>query len=85
VILLPCPWCGSRDAGEFSYGGEVRSRPDPLTAARAEWRGYLYLRANPAGWTTERWYHRMGCRRYLTLRRNTVTNEVQPMSAVAEP
>ncbi len=80
MILLPCPWCGSRDAGEFSYGGELRPRPDPRTASREEWRGYLYLRANVAGWTTERWYHRMGCRRHVTVRRNTVTNEVQPRS-----
>jgi len=80
MILLPCPWCGSRDAGEFSYGGELRERPDPRTATREQWRGYLYLRANTAGWTTERWHHRMGCRRYLTVRRNTVTNEVEPLS-----
>ncbi|MDQ3164697.1 MAG: sarcosine oxidase subunit delta [Actinomycetota bacterium] len=76
MILLPCPWCGSRDAGEFSYGGELTPRPDPRTATREQWRDYLYLRDNVAGWMTERWYHRMGCRRYLTVRRNTVTNEV---------
>ncbi len=76
MILLPCPWCGHRDAGEFRYVGEGTRRPDPETATRQQWRDYLYLRANVAGWTTERWYHRMGCRRYLSLRRNTLTNEV---------
>jgi heterotetrameric sarcosine oxidase delta subunit len=78
VILLPCPWCGPRDAAEFGYAGEVVTRPDPRAVTRAEWRGYLYTRANPAGWVTERWYHRMGCGRYLTLRRNTITNETRP-------
>ncbi len=77
MILLPCPWCGSRDAAEFGYGGELVARPDPRTATRETWRAYLYRRANVAGWVEERWYHRMGCRRYLTVRRNTVTNEVE--------
>ncbi|MGH3516751.1 MAG: sarcosine oxidase subunit delta [Haloechinothrix sp.] len=77
MILLPCPWCGPRDAAEFGYIGEVVVRPDPATATREQWRDYLYHRANPADWTTERWYHRMGCRRYLILRRHTVTNEVR--------
>ncbi len=77
MILLPCPWCGSRDAGEFGYGGEPTPRPDPRTATPEQWRGYLYLRNNVAGWVTERWYHRMGCRRYVWVQRNTVTNEVR--------
>lgn len=77
MILLPCPWCGPRDAAEFGYLGEVNARPDPRTAEHEQWRAYLHVRANPAGWTTERWYHRMGCRRYLVMERHTVTNEVR--------
>jgi len=77
MILLPCPWCGSRDASEFGYGGEPTPRPDPRTTTPEQWRGYLYLRNNVAGWTTERWYHRMGCRRYLLVQRNTISNEVR--------
>jgi len=80
VILLPCPWCGARDAAEFGYYGELVARPDPRTATREQWRDYLYVRDNVAGWRAERWYHRMGCRRFLTVRRNTVTNEVRPVS-----
>ncbi len=78
MILLPCPWCGARDAEEFHYVGEMGIRPNPETATPKEWRDYLYLRRNPAGWTHERWYHRMGCRRYLVVERNTTTNEVRP-------
>jgi heterotetrameric sarcosine oxidase delta subunit len=78
MILIPCPWCGPRDAAEYAYLGEVTARPDPATVTPAEWREYLYLRSNRAGWITERWYHRMGCRRYLVVRRDTVTNEVEP-------
>ncbi|MBA3308618.1 MAG: sarcosine oxidase subunit delta [Nocardioidaceae bacterium] len=84
MILLPCPWCGPRDAGEFGYVGEVGARPDPRTATPERWREYLYLRANVAGWGTERWYHRMGCRRYLTVERNTTTNEVRSATDAGE-
>jgi heterotetrameric sarcosine oxidase delta subunit len=77
MILLPCAWCGPRDASEFQHVGEVVARPDPATASPAQWRGYLYLRANPCGWTTETWYHRMGCRRYIKVERHTETNEVR--------
>jgi sarcosine oxidase subunit delta len=81
MILLPCAWCGPRDASEFQHVGEVITRPDPAAASPAQWRGYLYLRANPCGWTRETWYHRMGCRRYITVERHTETNEVRAVSA----
>jgi heterotetrameric sarcosine oxidase delta subunit len=77
MIMLPCPHCGPRNASEFHYIGELRARPDPNATSPAAWRSYLYLQANPAEWTTERWYHRAGCRRYLVVERHTVTNEVR--------
>ena len=77
MILLPCAWCGPRDASEFQHVGEVIARPDPAAASPAQWRGYLYLRVNPCGWTTETWYHRMGCRKYIKVERHTETNEVR--------
>jgi heterotetrameric sarcosine oxidase delta subunit len=36
----------------------------------------VYLRANAPGPQTERWFHAYGCRRWLTLSRDTVTNEI---------
>ncbi len=60
---------------------EVVRRPDPNTATAQEWRDYLYLRGNPRGWVTERWYHRAGCRRYLTIDRDTRTDETRPAEA----
>ncbi|MDQ3663351.1 MAG: sarcosine oxidase subunit delta [Actinomycetota bacterium] len=83
MILLPCPWCGPRDAEEFGYVGETLTRPVPLETTAKEWRDYLYLRRNIAGWTTERWYHRMGCRRYLLVERDTTTNDVRPAGSGA--
>jgi len=80
MMLVPCPWCGPRHAGEFASVGEVQARPDSETATTEEWRDYLYLRRNPAGWVVERWYHRMGCRRYFVVERDTLTHEIRPPS-----
>lgn len=77
MILLPCPYCGPRNASEFHYVGELSTRPIPNETSPEEWRAFLYLRENPAGWTTETWFHRAGCRRYLVVERHTVTNEVR--------
>ncbi|MGF1471445.1 MAG: sarcosine oxidase subunit delta [Rubrobacteraceae bacterium] len=77
MILLDCPYCGPRNASEFHYAGELSERPDPTGTTPGEWRTFLYLRDNPAGWTTETWFHRAGCRQHLVVERHTVTNEVR--------
>jgi len=77
MILLPCPYCGPRNASEFRYVGELSERPDPNASGPGEWRAFLYLRKNPAGWTTETWFHRAGCRQHFVVERHTVTNEVR--------
>jgi len=77
MILLPCPWCGPRDASEFGHVGESSPRPDPAAASPAQWRSYLYLRANTCGWVAETWYHRLGCRRFIKVERHTETNETR--------
>lgn len=76
-MLLPCPWCGPRNATEFRYVGEAGPRPDPSTATPQQWRHHLYVRANPCGPVAETWYHRAGCRRYLAVERDTATGEVR--------
>ncbi|MDH4279101.1 MAG: sarcosine oxidase subunit delta [Acidimicrobiia bacterium] len=75
MLLVPCPHCGPRNAADLRYVGETTARPDPTAVEPEAWRGYLYLRDNPAGRLTEMWYCRSGCRRYFTLERDTVTNE----------
>ena len=77
MILIPCPHCGPRNVSEFHYVGEQSVRPDPNGARPEEWRAFLYLRENPAGWTTETWFHRAGCRQHLVVERHTITNEVR--------
>jgi heterotetrameric sarcosine oxidase delta subunit len=81
VMLVPCPWCGPRNASEFRSHGEHTTRPPAGSAAAdadpAAWRAYLYRRENRAGWTSETWYHGTGCRRFVVVERHTVTNEIR--------
>lgn len=75
MLLVPCPVCGPRNSADLVSKGESVRRPDPNTTNEIEWRSYLYLRSNQAGWVTETWYCRNGCQRYFSLERNTITNE----------
>ncbi len=77
MILIPCPHCGPRNSTEFVHRGESHARPTDEDIGQADFRAYLYLRRNPAGWTTETWFHRFGCARFFLAERNTVTNEVR--------
>jgi sarcosine oxidase subunit delta len=66
MLYIPCPWCGERPHYEFSYEGDATV--DPATE--------LYFRANPAGPHDELWYHRDGCRQWLRVTRDTVTQTI---------
>ena len=78
MILIPCPHCGPRNSSEFAYLGEPKARPTVAAGdAPAQWRRYLYDKTNPAGWTTEQWFHTSGCRKVIVALRHTVTNEMR--------
>jgi heterotetrameric sarcosine oxidase delta subunit len=72
-VQIPCPHCGPREFSEFSFGGEVRE----LESADPQ-RDFdrVYLRENAAALQVERWFHAYGCRRWFTIRRDTVDNRV---------
>ena len=74
-FLVPCPLCGPRDAYEFRYVGEVKSRPAPGSSTET-WAGYLYLKANVAGVERAWWFHSQGCRRWFQAERDTRDNRV---------
>jgi len=78
MIVIPCPWCGPRNVTEFSYGGDagVKRPADPSSVSEAEWMAYLYFRDNPRGPHDEVWQHTAGCRRWIRVKRNTLTHEV---------
>jgi sarcosine oxidase subunit delta len=70
-MLVPCPSCGDRPFTEFSFGGEQRAVSSPDHASDF---ARVYLRENTAGVQEERWFHQLGCRRWVTLRRDTSAN-----------
>jgi heterotetrameric sarcosine oxidase delta subunit len=67
-FLLTCPNCGPRDVQEFRYGGQIVSQDAPPGALSG---------SNLPGVQRERWYHRLGCRRWLFATRDVRTNKVQ--------
>jgi len=77
-MRIQCPFCGERDASEFTYWGDASfRRPDPESSdAGAKFFEAVYLRHNPAGPHEEFWYHAFGCRSWLRVRRNTCTHEI---------
>jgi heterotetrameric sarcosine oxidase delta subunit len=77
-LLIACPFCGPREHGEFSYGGDAtvrRPHQDELVWG-PEWQAYVYERANPRGPHKEYWHHVMGCRQWLVVTRDTFSHEI---------
>lgn len=84
MMLIECPHCGARNVTEFTYGGAAGiARPAaPSATSDAEWADYVYMRDNPRGRHDEIWQHSAGCRRWIAVRRDTLTHDV---IATAEP
>jgi heterotetrameric sarcosine oxidase delta subunit len=72
---IDCPNCGPRTYTEFWYGGELVEDVDTADLELSYER--VWERANVAGLQRERWFHFGGCRRWLTVERNTATNAVE--------
>ena len=73
-LIVPCPTCGPRLYSEFAFGGELR----PIEAEDADGDfDRVFLRENVDGVQVERWFHLFGCRRWLTVRRDTVTDRIE--------
>jgi len=76
-MLIPCPVCGPRDHGEFTYGGDATVvRPDIADRDPARWAAFVYDRSNPRGRHREYWHHLHGCRSWMEVERDTATHDV---------
>ena len=77
-MRIPCPFCGPRDAQEFTYLGDATQRRPTADAVDPEQAmfDYVYLRTNPAGAHREYWQHVFGCRSWLVVTRDTRTHEI---------
>ena len=74
-LMIPCPHCERRPAGEFHFGGPVQERPQPA-AATDQWIAYTYDQPNRRGVQWEWWFHRGACRQWFLVQRDTRTNQV---------
>jgi sarcosine oxidase subunit delta len=73
-MLVTCPTCGRRPYTEFSFGGELRDVDAPDAVADF---ARVYLHDNAAGPQRERWYHQLGCRRWVTVTRDIGSNRFE--------
>ncbi len=87
MLLVPCPHCGPRNSADLTLMGESEPRPDPAATTPVEWRAYLYEEHNPAGWTRETWYCRLGCGRFFVTERHRAENRFRhpPLGPSGEP
>jgi heterotetrameric sarcosine oxidase delta subunit len=84
-MLIPCPHCGERDHAEFTYAGDATARrPETADASADDWMRYVYWRENPRGPHDELWHHVAGCRRFLVVRRDTLSHRVLEARDTAE-
>ena len=82
-MIISCPFCGERDAGEFTYCGDGTVKRPPLESGdRLAFEAYVYDRENPAGDHVEIWQHTGGCRSHVRVERNTLTHEIGSCTAL---
>lgn len=82
MMLIQCPHCGARNVTEFTYGGDATLIRPSSDAVDEQWTNYVYMRDNPRGLHDEVWQHSAGCRRWIAVRRDTLTHDV---IATADP
>ena len=81
-MRINCPFCGERDLQEFVYHGDAKARrPEVAAGASADQERERYVEAihfldNPAGAHAGLWYHRHGCRSWLTITRDARSHEI---------
>ncbi len=85
MLRISCPWCGTRDELEFSFGGVAHRTRPTLDASDADWSDYLFNKGNPKGIHYERWVHRYGCGRWVNVARDTVTHEIHAVYKMGVP
>ena len=76
MLWITCSNCGRRPVEEYRFGGELRGAAASITDPVQRDVDYVWMRDNIEGVTTERWFHSAGCRRWLTLSRDAITDTV---------
>ena len=74
-IFIECPFCGERPIEEFLYS-EIPHVPDEIVGVNERDIDRAFMVNNVEGVQKERWFHTYGCRRYVTIQRDTRTDEI---------
>ena len=74
-IEIHCPNCGHRPIEEFLYG-EVPIVPESIVDPDERDLDRAFMHENTEGPIVERWFHAYGCRRWVTVERDTRTDVV---------
>lgn len=75
-LQIPCEHCGERPVHEFVYG-EIPRVPPSITDADLRDLDRGFMHENAEGPVVERWFHVFGCRRWVTIKRETRNDEIQ--------
>jgi sarcosine oxidase, subunit delta len=73
--ILICPLNGPRNIAEFTYGGQVKTMPDPREATDREWAQYVFYEDSHIGVVREWWMHTASSFWFIAERHNQ-TDEV---------
>ncbi len=85
MLVIDCPYCGTRNEIEFSHAGEAHLSRKPDEPSDDVWGAYLYGRSNPKGVHAERWRHTHGCGQFFNALRDTTTDRFLAVYKVGEP
>lgn len=87
MFVLTCPHCREkREEEEFTHAGQAFiARPEaPESVSDETWGDYLFMRNNTKGWHWEMWTHATGCRKFLVVKRHTVTHKIEGAWTLSE-
>ena len=87
MFIIDCPYCKeARALNQFSPAGVAFiSRPmNPEQLSDDEWADYVFYRTNHKGDHWEQWVHTNGCRKYLLVKRSTISHEVIKVAAFGD-
>lgn len=84
MLRIECPYCGTRDEQEFTFGGPSHATRPPLECTDQEWTRYLYFRDNPCGVQAERWCHTYGCGAWFNVLRDTQSHVIHRVYHMGE-
>ena len=79
---LAMVWAKHQPEAGVALKPPTKARPDPETAAAADWCDYVFYRDNPRGRHVEYWHHGQGCRLWLKVARDTVTHKIESAELV---